>query len=401
VSTRELPFIDLRPGDDDDDVRAAIDAVRTRGWFVLGPELEAFEAEFAAASGARFAVGVGNGTDAIALLLRASGIQPGDEVLVPGMTAAFTALAVVAAGARPVIVDVDPDTLLLDIASCERSLTPAVKAIVPVHLYGHPADMPALTRFAEKHGLQVIEDCCQAHLATCGGRAVGTFGAGGAFSFYPTKNLGALGDAGAVLTNDATIADRVRLLRNGGQRHTYDHEQAGVNSRLDEVQAAILRVRLARLPAHTAKRRTIGRFYREQLAAIVAIPPERDPGHVYHLFPIRIAQRDALRNHLKDAGIGTLVHYPRSLSSQPAFAPYRRDWCAVAERAAGDLLSLPLNPRLSDEDAARVVAAVTSFCQVSPKPGPPAACPRGGERTSELVAEPLGSIRGSAVYWQL
>ena len=361
MSTRDLPFVDLRPDDDDGEIRAAIDAVRARGWFVLGPELEAFEAEFAAASGARFAVGVGNGTDAITLLLRASGIQPGDEVLVPAMTAAFTALAVVAAGARPVIVDVDPETLLLDIGACERSLTPAVKAIMPVHLYGQPADMPAMTRFAETHGLQLIEDCCQAHLATCGGRAVGTFGVGGAFSFYPTKNLAALGDAGAVLTNDAIVANRVRLLRNGGQRHQYDHEQAGVNSRLDELQAAILRVRLARLPAQTARRRAIGRFYRERLAAVVTIPPERDPGHVYHLFPIRTELRDALRRHLADAGIGALVHYPRSLSSQPAFAPYRRDACAVAEQAAPQLLSLPLNPRLSDGDAARVVAAVTSF----------------------------------------
>ena len=203
----------------------------------------------------------------------------------------------------------------------------------------------------------------QCHLATCGGRPVGTFGVGGAFSFYPTKNLAALGDAGAVLTNDATIANRVRLLRNGGQRHPYDHEQAGVNSRLDEVQAAILRVRLARLPAHTARRRTIGRFYRDQLASVVAIPPERDPGHVYHLFPIRTARRDALRRHLAAAGIGALVHYPRSLSSQPAFAPYRRDSCAAAERAAQELLSLPLNPRLSDGDVTRVVAAVRSFAR--------------------------------------
>jgi dTDP-3-amino-3,4,6-trideoxy-alpha-D-glucose transaminase len=279
------------------------------------------------------------------------------------MTAAFTALAVVAAGARPVIVDVDPDTLLIDVAACERSLTPAVKAIVPVHLYGHPAEMAALTRFAETHGLQIIEDCCQAHLATCVGRPVGTFGAGGAFSFYPTKNLAALGDAGAVLTNDAAVADQVRLLRNGGQRHQYDHERAGVNSRLDEIQAAILRVRLARLPAHTARRRAIGRFYREQLASVVDVPPERDPGHVYHLFPIRSRMRDALRGHLAEAGIGALVHYPRSLSSQPAFAPYRRDSCTAAERAAVELLTLPLNPRLSDGDVTRVVAAVTSFAR--------------------------------------
>jgi dTDP-4-amino-4,6-dideoxygalactose transaminase len=360
VNGGALPFVDLRPADDDGEIRAAIDRVLTRGWFVLGPELEAFETEFAAASGARFAVGVGNGTDAIALLLRAAGIGPGDEVLVPAMTAAFSALAVTAIGARPVIVDVDRDTLLIDLASCERSLSPQVKAIVPVHLYGQAVDMSSLTEFADRHRLTVVEDCCQAHLATWGGRPVGTFGVGGAFSFYPTKNLAALGDAGAIVTSDPAIARTVRMLRHGGQERRYEHDLPGVNSRLDEIQAAVLRARLVRLPAQTARRAAIARFYREQLASVVTMPREHDRGHVYHLFPIRSTSRDALQAHLERVGIGTLVHYPRALSTQPAFQPYRRDECPEAERAAQELLSLPLHSRLSDADAERVVAGVRS-----------------------------------------
>jgi dTDP-4-amino-4,6-dideoxygalactose transaminase len=367
VNAGALPFLDLRPGDDEADIRAAIDAVLTRGWFVLGPELEAFETEFATASGTQFAVGVANGTDAIALLLRAAGIGPGDEVLVPAMTAAFSALAVVSIGARPVIVDVDRDTLLMDVASCERSLSPQVKAIVPVHLYGQAADMAAIIRFAERHRLTIVEDCCQAHLATCSGRPVGTLGIGGAFSFYPTKNLAALGDAGAVVTNDAAIARTVRMLRHGGQERRYEHELPGVNSRLDEIQAAVLRVRLTRLAADTARRRAIGRFYREQLASVVMMPAERDSGHVYHLFPIRSSERDALQAHLQEAGIGTLVHYPHALSTQRAFAAYRRDRCVEAENAAQELLSLPLHPRLTDAEAQRVVAAVRSFHNQRPR----------------------------------
>jgi dTDP-4-amino-4,6-dideoxygalactose transaminase len=359
VTSGDLPFLDLRPGEDEADVRAAIDAVLARGWFVLGPELEAFEREFAAAAGARFAVGVANGTDAIALLLRAAGVEPGDEVIVPAMTAAFTALAVVAMGGRPVIIDVDADTLLLDAAACERNLTPRVKAIVPVHLYGQAAGMRALAELAQRHGLlTIVEDCCQAHLATSAGQPVGTFGAGGAFSFYPTKNLAALGDAGAIVTNDEAIAERVRLLRNGGQRERYRHETAGVNSRLDELLAAVLRVRLRRLAAQTERRRAIARLYREGLSGVLDIPRERDEGHVYHLFPVRSPSRDALRAHLREQGIGTLVHYPFALSSLAAFAEYRQEACAQAERAGAELLSLPLNPGLRDDDVRRVIGAV-------------------------------------------
>ena len=365
MSGVELPFNDLSPGEDDADVRAAIDRVLRRGWFVLGPELEAFEAEFAAAAGARFAVGVGNGTDAIALLLRAGGIGPGDEVIVPAMTAAFTALGVMAAGALPVIVDVDPETLMLDVETCEASLTSRVTALLPVHLYGQPADMAGLRRLAERRHLLLIEDCCQAHLATYRGQPVGTFGVGGAFSFYPTKNLAALGDAGAVVTADATLADRVRRLRNGGQSERYKHDESGVNSRLDDLQAAVLRTRLARLPEWTARRRTLGGLYRKRLDGVIDMPPEREPGHVYHLFPVRSPRRDRLQQHLRDAGIGTLVHYPKPLSEQPAFAACRRDACTNAAAAARELLSLPLHPRLIDADVERVAGEVQRFAQES------------------------------------
>ena len=267
TSAARIPFAELRPGRDRGDVAQAIDRVLARGWFVLGPEVEAFEAEFAAASGAAHAVGVASGTDAIALALRALDIGPGDEVIVPAMTAAFTGLAVASIGAAPVIVDVDPRTLAMDAGACAAAVSPRTRAVVPVHLYGQPADLDGLLALASRHGLAVVEDCCQAHLATNGGVPVGTAGAAGAFSFYPTKNLGALGDGGAVVTNDAALADRVRRLRNGGQAGRYQHVEPGVNSRLDELQAAVLRVRLPGLAEATAVRRDLARTYRQRLGA--------------------------------------------------------------------------------------------------------------------------------------
>ncbi len=361
MTPARLSFVELRPEEDAAVVRAAIDRVLARGWFILGPEVEAFEAEFAEASGARFAVAVANGTDAITLLLRAAGLGPGDEVIVPALTAGFTGLAVVAAGAAPVIADIDPDTLTLDVQSCEASITPRVKAIVPVHLYGQPADLDSLRAFAQRHQLVLIEDCCQAHLGTYKGQPVGIGGVGGAFSFYPTKNLGALGDGGAVITNDAAIADRVRLLRNGGQMPRHNHIESGINSRLDELQAAILRARLPRLRAITERRREIGRAYRRLLPSTIGIPLERDTGHVYHLFPVRSLRRDALQEHLRAAGIETLIHYPLPLSEQKAFARFSPPRCPVADAATAEVLSLPLHPGLSDDEVGRVVEAVCTF----------------------------------------
>jgi dTDP-3-amino-3,4,6-trideoxy-alpha-D-glucose transaminase len=356
-TTANVPFLDLRLREDAAAVTEAIARVTRRGWYVLGPELEAFESEFAAASGASFAVGTASGTDAITLLLRAAGIGSGDEVIVPAITAAYTALAVVAAGAYPIIVDVDDRTLTMDPGACAAAVNSRTRAVVPVHLYGQPADMAALTQIASRHSLAIVEDCCQAHLATCGGRPVGTFGVGGAFSFYPTKNLGALGDAGAVLTNDATLAARVKRLRNGGQGDRYVHVEPGVNSRLDELQAAVLRVRLPLLPAWTRQRRHFAAAYRQMLPPALTPVAERDPGHVYHLFPVRASTRQPLQAGMTAAGIETLIHYPVPLNEQPAFASYPAPPCPVAARATRELLSLPLHPGLVDADIQRIVAA--------------------------------------------
>lgn len=352
----QVPFLALTPGEDAPDVRAAIDRVIARGWFVLGPELEAFEAEFAAASGAAHAVGVGTGTDAIALALMGLGIGPGDEVITSPLSAAYSALAIMMAGARPVFADIDPDRLTLDPARVEQAITPRTRAILPVHLYGQPADMAALAGIATRHRLLIVEDCCQAHLATAAGAPVGTIGAAGAFSFYPTKNLGALGDGGAVITNDAALAAKLRRLRNGGQTTRYHHGEFGVNSRLDEMQAAILRARLPRLAGWTAARRALAARYRDRLAsAPVTVPPEYDAGHVYHLFPILTASRDALQARLAAAGVETLIHYPVAIPDQPALAATNPAPCPIAARAAGELLSLPLHPAL-DPAAVDLVA---------------------------------------------
>jgi len=342
-------------------VSAAVARVIEAGWFVLGPEVEAFETEFASACGARFAVGVGNGTDAITLALRALDIGPGDEVIVPAITAAFTGLAVIACGAVPRIVDVEQATLTLDPAECAAAVTARTKAIVPVHLYGQAADMTAIRRLAERHALAIVEDCCQAHLATDNGVPVGTRSEAAAFSFYPTKNLGALGDGGAVITGDEAVATRVRRLRNGGQRDRYRHVDAGVNSRLDELQAAVLRARLPLLPAWTARRRQLASRYRSELPRAVSPIVERHPGHVYHLFPVRLPERDGLSAHLAREGIGTLIHYPVPLSAQQAFAAYEPAECPIASAASAELLSLPLHPRLTDADVARVTRSVSAF----------------------------------------
>jgi dTDP-3-amino-3,4,6-trideoxy-alpha-D-glucose transaminase len=360
-----VPFLSLTPGEDRPLIDAAIARVIDRGWFILGPELQAFEAELAAASGTADAVGVGTGTDALSLILRALGIGPGDEVITSPLSAAYTALAIMSAEARPVFADIDPDRLTIDPRAIEAAITPRTAAIMPVHLYGQPAAMPEIQAIATKHGLAVIEDACQAHLATCGGRPVGTMGAAAALSFYPTKNLGALGDGGAVLTTDRALADRIRKLRNGGQTSRYHHDEFGVNSRLDEMQAAILRARLTLLPAWTAQRREHGRRYRAGLAPVAAasggtlrVPPAYDPGHVYHLFPVLSADRDGLQRRLAEAGIETLIHYPVPIPRQPALATEDPGVCPVADRICNEILSLPLHPDMTDDVVPAVVDAI-------------------------------------------
>jgi dTDP-4-amino-4,6-dideoxygalactose transaminase len=349
----KVPFNQLVPGEDAAAVHAAVQRVIASGWFVLGPEVEAFETEFAAAARASHCVGVANGTDAIALALRALGIGPGDEVITPPLSAAFSALGVMMSGARPVFADIDPDRLTLSPEAAAAAITPRT---------GQAADMPPIAAIARRHGLAIVEDACQAHLGTCGGQPVGSFGIAAAYSFYPTKNLGALGDGGAVTTPDPAIAERLKRLRNGGQASRYRHVEAGVNSRLDEMQAAILRARLPYLAAWTARRREIATMYRDGLRrACCTVPGEHDAGHVYHLFPVLSTRRDDLQKHLTAAGVETLIHYPTSIARQPAVEATAPAPCPNADRACAELLSLPMYPSLAAAAVTRVLEAAISF----------------------------------------
>jgi dTDP-4-amino-4,6-dideoxygalactose transaminase len=359
VTRRRIPFVSLTPGEDSRSVREAIERVIERGWFVLGPEVEQFEVQFAAAAGASHAIGVGNGTDALALILRALGIGLGDEVITTSLSAAYTALAISMTGATPVFADVDPVRLTIDPDSIAAVVGPRTRAILPVHLYGQAADMLPIERLASRHNLAIVEDCCQAHLATANGRPVGTIGHAGAFSFYPTKNLGALGDGGAVVTNDRSLAEKVKRLRNGGQIDRYHHQERGVNSRLDDLQAAVLGAKLPWLRGWTERRRQLAVSYRVALdGSVVDALPECDTGHVYHLFVIRTAARDTLQAHLAANGIETLVHYPVPIPKQPAFADSVPEECPVASRLCQEIVSLPLYPRMTPDDVAHVATAV-------------------------------------------
>jgi len=357
-----VPFMRLAPGEDRPAVEEAIRRVIDRGWYVLGPEVESFEQAFAAAAGAAFAIGVGTGTDAIAITLRALGIGMGDEVITSPLSAAYTALACMMVGARPVFADIDPRRLTLDPAAILAATTPRTAAILPVHLYGQPADMRAIAAVADRHGLAIVEDCCQAHLATCEGQPVGSFGAAAAYSFYPTKNLGALGDGGAITTGDAALAARMKRIRNGGQTDRYHHGEMGVNSRLDEMQAAILLARLPFLAGWTERRRAQARVYRSLLdGAGIEVPPEQDAGHVYHLFPVLTSRREEFRAWLGNEGIETLIHYPVPIPRQPALQSQSPAVCPEADRTCARVCSLPVYPGMPEEDLRTVAAAARSF----------------------------------------
>jgi len=357
-----VPFNVLRPGDDRAAIEAAIARVIDSGWFVLGPEVAAFEREFASAVGAGHAVGVNTGTDAIALALRALDIGPGDEVITSPLSAAYSALAIDMAGARPVFADIDPERLTLDPDAVEAAITTRTRALLPVHLYGQPADVERLGAIASRHGLAVVEDACQAHLATHRGVPLGRGSAAAAYSFYPTKNLGALGDGGAITTDDAALAERLTRLRNGGQTSRYHHGERGVNSRLDELQAAILRAKLPHLAAATAARRRLAAEYRARLHnPAVQVPREFDAGHVYHLFPVLVADRERFQAHMREAGVETLIHYPVPIPRQPAAAAWTPAQCPNADRVCERVVSLPLYPSLSVEALAEVAAAVAAF----------------------------------------
>jgi len=346
------------------EIDAAIAGVLENGRYILGPETAKFETEFATYVGVRYGIGVGSGTEALHLALRACGIGLGDEVITVSHTAVATVAAIELAGAKPVLVDIDPTTYTIDSELVKRAVTPRAKAIIPVHLYGHPAAMTGIMAIAKQHGLRVIEDCAQGHGATYLGRKVGSWGDVAAFSFYPTKNLGALGDAGMVLTDDAALAKKVLLLREYGWRDRYVSEEPGCNSRLDELQAAILRVKLRYLDRDNEKRVHLANLYRERLAgARVSLPAViQGAGHVFHLFVIRSEHRDALRAFLKGRGIGTLVHYPVPVHLQPAYIGRVTNLrLPESERAAGEVLSLPLYPELSNQAVCSVSEAILDF----------------------------------------
>jgi dTDP-3-amino-3,4,6-trideoxy-alpha-D-glucose transaminase len=344
--------------------RAAIDAAVARvmasGRYVLGEEVRAFEQEFAAYCQARFGIGVGSGTDALHLALRALGVGAGDEVITVSHTAVATVAAIEMAGATPVLVDIDPVFYTLDPGRLESAIGRHTKAIIAVHLYGQPVDLDAVQEIAGRRGIKLIEDCAQAHGARWSGRPVGSFGDAACFSFYPTKNLGALGDGGMVVTNDGATAERLRLLRQYGWAERDVSSLAGFNSRLDELQAAILRVKLRDLDKDNAERKQRAQAYSEAFEGSgLALPSPRPHGeHAFHLYVVRAAHRDSLRGSLREKGVEALVHYPVPIHAQPAYQRLSVRPLPETERAAREVLSLPMYPELDADDQAQVIAAV-------------------------------------------
>jgi dTDP-4-amino-4,6-dideoxygalactose transaminase len=347
------------------EIDEAITRVMESGRYILGQEVAAFEQEFSAYIGVQYGIGVGSGTEALQVALQACGVKPGDEVITVSHTAVATVAAIQLCGARPVLVDIDPHTFVIDANQIERAVTSRTKVIIPVHLYGNVSDMKSIQSIADRHGLRIVEDCAQSHGATYGGRKSGAWGNLAAFSFYPTKNLGALGDAGMVVTNDPEMSDRVRLLREYGWRQRYVSEIPGLNSRLDELQAAILRVKLKHLDQWNEERRKKANIYTERLAPLGIICPSEGLGvkHVYHLYVIRTRERDALQGFLKKKGIETLIHYPVPIHLQKAYEDLglRKGELPLTEQCSLEILSLPLFPELKDCDIEEVVESIRSF----------------------------------------
>lgn len=367
----KIPLMDLKAQYESvaQEVREKVVSVLDSGAWILGPEVKAFEEEFAMAQGAPHAVGVSTGTDALLMALQALGIGPGDEVIVPSFTFIASAAAVSAAGAKPVLVDVDPVTLTLDPVKAEAAITSKTKALMPVHIFGYPANMDALRDLASSKGLKIVEDCAQAHMTFHKGRMVGTIGDIGAFSFYPSKNLGAAGDGGAVTTRAEELAEACRQLRHCGRETggpAYRHVRLGFSFRLDSLQAAVLRVKLARLPQWTQRRREIASMYNEGLKGLpVRVPDLGQNGtrHSFHLYVIRTEKRDALAKHLTEAGIGNGVYYPIPVHLQPAYADlgHKQGDMPETEKACADSLALPVYAELTDDQAARVCETVRKF----------------------------------------
>lgn len=363
----EVPFLDLKASylEIKDELDAAYQRAMDSGWYMLGCEVHGFEEEFAAFVGAKHCIGVGNGLEALHLILRGYGIGAGDEVIVPANTYIATWLAVSGAGAVPVPVEPAERTFNLDARRLEAAITPKTKAILPVHLYGQTAEMDAINEIARQAGLKVIEDAAQAHGARWKGRRAGALGDAAGWSFYPTKNLGAYGDAGAITTDDDELAERVRLLRNYGSKEKYHNEVKGINSRLDELHAALLRVRLKYLDEWNARRARIAAMYLTELSGTNLLLPEVVAGAepVWHLFVVRSRARDKFQSYLKSAGIGTLVHYPIAPHLQKAYVEMGLPEGAypITEAIHREVLSLPMGPQLSDEAAQRVVEVARSF----------------------------------------
>jgi dTDP-4-amino-4,6-dideoxygalactose transaminase len=364
----KVPFLDLRATyrELQAEIDAAVGRVVSSGWYVLGPEVEGFEAEFAAYCGARHCIGISNGLDALELALRGYGIGAGDEVIVPTNTFIATWLAVSRTGAVPVPVEPEEATHTIAAEQIEQAITPRTRAVMPVHLYGQPADMQPIVALARRHGLKVIEDAAQAQGARYRSRRAGCLGDAAAFSFYPGKNLGAMGDAGALVTDDGELAARVRRLRNYGSAVKYQHEAQGFNARLDELQAAVLRVKLARLDEWNDRRRAAAARYLSGLSRVPSLVLPHvaaDVEPVWHLFVVRHPRRDELQRHLARAGVDTLIHYPVPPHRSGAYAGQGVAPGAypVAERIAATVLSLPMGPHLAGDQQARVVEAVASF----------------------------------------
>ncbi|MBJ7533235.1 DegT/DnrJ/EryC1/StrS family aminotransferase [Rhodomicrobium vannielii ATCC 17100] len=359
-----IPFLDLGAAYRElkAEIDVAIHRVLDSGWYILGPEVEAFEAEWAGFCSADHAVGLANGLDALILALRALDIGPGDEVIVPSNTYIATWLAVTAVGARPVPVEPDPATHNIDPACIAAAITPATRVLLPVHLYGQPADLDPILTLARQRGIAVVEDAAQAHGARYKGRRIGAHGDVVCWSFYPGKNLGALGDGGAITTNSGDLADRIRVLRNYGSRVKYQNEVQGVNSRLDPIQAAVLRARLPHLDAWTDRRRAIAATYAEGLRdsglILPHVPDWADP--VWHLYVVRSPDRAGLQKRLAEAGVSTLIHYPIPPHMQAAYAGLglAPDALPLARQLAEEVLSLPMGPQLALADAVRVISNV-------------------------------------------
>ena len=350
------------------EIDQAIARVLDKGRYILGEEAAAFEREFATYIGVRFGIGVGSGTEALHLALRACGVGPGDEVITVSHTAVATVSAIELCGARPMLVDIDPRSFTLDPNQLETAITPATRAIIPVHLYGQSADLEPILSIARQHNVRVIEDCAQAHGAMYRGRHTGAWGDIACFSFYPTKNLGAIGDGGFVATQDAQLAENARLLREYGWHERYVSDMAGWNTRLDELQAAVLRVKLRTLDADNTRRRHLAALYDELLtASSVALPQAMSYGeHVYHLYVVQSARRDELQAFLKGRDIGTLVHYPMPVHLQPAYRGRLGDIGSLpeTERVANQVLSLPMFPELSEKEVQQVAEAIREFAGV-------------------------------------